>query len=159
MHFYLSVFWKDTKKDKNKYFSLLTVSDLNDGYKDMHGKQLCQVNHCEVQWTTATNKTHKVFLLHLLKETTEQSWKEESFPSSARGNYRRRHGQSLTAIDSCEKRVQFHENSDGVSAVLLEPWQKYIHQVTFDLAIITYVCLFFFLDKNIYFYKKLIIQL
>lgn len=67
--------------------------------------------------------------------------------------------EKLTAIASCGHRVQSRKNSDGLSAVLLEPRQRYIHQATFDLAIITYVCLFFFLDKNIYFYKKLIIQL
>lgn len=81
--------------------------------------------------------------------------KNQSFPSSARGSSRRRHGE---AIASCGLRVQSRKNSDGLSAVLLGPRQRYIHQATFDLAIITYVCLFF-LDKNIYFYKKLIIQL
>lgn len=149
MSFYLSIFWKDTKKDKNKYFSLLTVSDLNDGYKATHRKQLCQVSHCKGQ----TDNTW-VFLLRLLKETAEQSW--ERLPSSAQGNCRR-HGRSLTATASCGRGVKSMETQMVVSStagVLAKA-----HTSSYLWFSHNHICMPFFLDKNIYSYKKLIIQL
>lgn len=156
MHFYLSIFWKDTKKDKNKYFSLLTVSDLNDGYGEVHRRQPCQVITAKCSHQLLQTNDTRGLPSPAFKGNRSAVLKKKSFPSSARGSYRRRHGWSSQL---CQLRTQgaILQNSDGLWAVLLGPRQRYIHQATFDLAIITYVCIF--LDKNIYFYKKLIIQL
>lgn len=62
----------------------MTVSDLNDGYKDTQGEQLCQVSHCKVQ-RTAANKHHKRGLPSLAFKGNHRAALKNSFPSSAQG--------------------------------------------------------------------------
>lgn len=141
MHFYLSIFWKDTKKDKNKYFSFLflpwmmamgrcTEGSLAKSITAKCSQQLLQTNYTRGLPSPAFKGNHSAVL------------KKKVFPVLHGAVIEGDMGEAHSYASCGQHRVQSRKNSDGLSAVLLGPRQRYIHQATFDLVIITYVCLF-----------------